>query len=111
MRYPEGIEWNGKPTTFVIGIAGVGDEHLSLLQRIAHVFLDKSKVAALEAATTPEQVQAADRDIRPGEEGLLAQPAFAVEAGHPRRHAHGVGDRQRCHDPRLGGDDGEKEKS
>ena len=58
VRYPEGIEWNGKPTTFVIGIAGVGDEHLSLLQRIAHVFLDKSKVAALEAATTPEQVQA-----------------------------------------------------
>jgi PTS system mannitol-specific IIC component len=58
VRYPDGIEWNGKPTTFVIGIAGVGDEHLSLLQRIAHVFLDKTKVAALDAAVTPEEVQA-----------------------------------------------------
>ncbi|MFZ1287675.1 MAG: PTS mannitol transporter subunit IICBA [Candidatus Phosphoribacter sp.] len=58
VRYPEGLDWNGKPTTFVIGIAGVGDEHLDLLQKIAHVFLDKAKVAELEAAQTAAQVKA-----------------------------------------------------
>lgn len=58
VRYDEPIEWNGKPTTFVIGIAGAGDEHLGLLQKIAHVFLDKAKVAQLTAAASAEQVQA-----------------------------------------------------
>ncbi|MBK8468601.1 MAG: PTS mannitol transporter subunit IICBA [Actinomycetales bacterium] len=58
VRYPEGLDWNGKPTTFVIGIAGVGNEHLDLLQKIAHVFLDKAKVAELEAAQTAAQVKA-----------------------------------------------------
>jgi len=58
VRYDEPIEWNGKPTTFVIGIAGVGDEHLGLLQKIAHVFLDKAKVAQLREATSAQEVQA-----------------------------------------------------
>ena len=30
IRYPNGIDWNGKPATFVIGIAGAGDDHLTL---------------------------------------------------------------------------------
>lgn len=58
IRYAEPIDWKGKPTTFVIGIAGAGEDHLSLLQKIAHVFLDKAKVAQLESATTAEQVHA-----------------------------------------------------
>ena len=58
IRYAEPIDWKGKPTTFVIGIAGAGEDHLSLLQKIAHVFLDKAKVAQLESATTAQQVQA-----------------------------------------------------
>ena len=57
VRYAAPVDWKGKPTTFVIGIAGAGDDHLALLQKIAQVFLDKSKVAALEAASTPEQVR------------------------------------------------------
>jgi PTS system mannitol-specific IIC component len=57
VRYDEPIEWNGKPTTFVIGIAGAGDDHLGLLQQIAHVFLDKGKVAALQSATSAQEVR------------------------------------------------------
>lgn len=56
VRYDEPIDWKGKPTRFVIGIAGAGEDHLELLQKIAHVFLDADKVAALEAAATPQQV-------------------------------------------------------
>ncbi|MDO5501585.1 MAG: PTS mannitol transporter subunit IICBA [Actinomycetia bacterium] len=58
VRYDEPIDWKGKPATFVIGIAGAGEDHLQLLQKIAHVFLDKDKVAQLESATSPEQVRA-----------------------------------------------------
>ncbi|MCF6385716.1 PTS mannitol transporter subunit IICBA [Mycobacterium sp. MBM] len=58
VRYPEPIDWNGKPAEFVVGIAGAGNDHMALLTRIAHVFLDKERVAQLRAATTAEEIQA-----------------------------------------------------
>ena len=58
IRYPDGIDWNGKPATFVIGIAGAGDDHLTLLSGVAKVFLDKGQIAALSGATTAQQVLA-----------------------------------------------------
>ncbi|QIV80947.1 PTS mannitol transporter subunit IICBA [Mycolicibacterium frederiksbergense] len=58
VRYPDPIDWNGKPAEFVVGIAGAGDDHMALLTRIAHVFLDKDRVAQLRAATTAEEIQA-----------------------------------------------------
>ncbi len=57
VRYPQGIQWKGKDVTFVIGVAGAGDDHLKLLGKIAEVFLDEAQVARLEAATTPQEVQ------------------------------------------------------
>jgi mannitol PTS system EIICBA or EIICB component len=56
VRYPEGIDWNGNPTTFVIGIAGVGNEHLALLQKVAMTFSDPAQVQRLENATTTEEI-------------------------------------------------------
>ena len=35
VRYPGGVDWNGKQVKFVIGIAGAGDDHLKLLGKIA----------------------------------------------------------------------------
>lgn len=58
VRYPQPIDWNGKPAEFVVGIAGAGNDHMALLTRIAHVFLDKDRVAQLRAATTAEEIQA-----------------------------------------------------
>ena len=58
IRYDHPIDWKGKPTTFVIGIAGAGDDHLQLLQKIAHVFLDKGQVTRLEAAQTSDEIRA-----------------------------------------------------
>lgn len=56
VRYDEGIDWNGKTARFVIGIAGAGGEHLSLLQKVAKIFSNKESVAQLEAASTPEEI-------------------------------------------------------
>lgn len=56
VRYDDGVEWNGKEARFVIGIAGAGGEHLSLLQKIAKTFSSKEAVAQLEAAQSPEEI-------------------------------------------------------
>jgi PTS system mannitol-specific IIC component len=56
IRYSDPIDWNGKETKFVVGIAGTGDEHLALLGQIARVFVDPARVAELESARTPVDV-------------------------------------------------------
>ncbi|WP_077490478.1 PTS mannitol transporter subunit IICBA [Sinomonas mesophila] len=56
VRYAEPIDWQGKPVTFVVGIAGKDKEHLGILAKIAKVFGDKEQVARLEAAQTVDEV-------------------------------------------------------
>lgn len=59
VRYPGGIDWSGHQVRFVVGIAGVDNEHLTLLGRIAEIFIDDEAVARLEQATTAEEIWAA----------------------------------------------------
>ena len=56
VRYPDGIDWNGKEVKFVVGVAGINNEHLHILSSIAKVFTNKAQVAQLEAATSVEEV-------------------------------------------------------
>jgi PTS system mannitol-specific IIC component len=56
VRYPDGIDWNGKQVKFVVGVAGINNEHLHILSSIAKVFTNKAQVAQLEAATTVDEV-------------------------------------------------------
>ena len=56
VRYDGGVDWDGEQATFVIGIAGVGDEHLEILSRIAILFSDEDDVAKLAAAQAPEEL-------------------------------------------------------
>ena len=65
VRYPEGIDWNGKRVTFVVGIAALGNEHLKLLGRIAEVFTDSAQVARLEAARSADDVLAVLGEVAP----------------------------------------------
>lgn len=44
VRYDEPVDWDGEPVRVVVGIAGVGDEHLEILSRIALVFADMEQV-------------------------------------------------------------------
>ncbi|WP_036473564.1 PTS sugar transporter subunit IIA [Nesterenkonia sp. AN1] len=55
-RYDGGVDWSGEKVTFVIGIAGVGDEHLEILSRIAELFSDDAEVAKLKRASSEEEL-------------------------------------------------------
>ncbi|OSM43684.1 PTS sugar transporter subunit IIA [Nesterenkonia sp. PF2B19] len=55
-RYDDGVDWGGQRATFVVGIAGVGDEHLQILSRIARLFGDKAAVQRLKEATSEEEL-------------------------------------------------------
>ncbi len=56
VRYPQGVDWNGNPVKFVLGIAGAGDDHLALLGEIAMVFMDADRVAQLDSADSAAEV-------------------------------------------------------
>ncbi|MGO4860180.1 PTS mannitol transporter subunit IICBA [Arthrobacter sp. 2MCAF14] len=56
VRYPEGIDWGGKQVKFVVGVAGINNEHLHILSSIAKIFTDKAQVAQLEQATSVQEV-------------------------------------------------------
>ncbi|WP_127794225.1 PTS sugar transporter subunit IIA [Agromyces sp. LHK192] len=47
IRYDEPVDWGGEPARFVVGIAGIGDEHLEILSKIAIVFSDEDEVQRL----------------------------------------------------------------
>ncbi|GAA1153032.1 PTS mannitol transporter subunit IICBA [Nocardioides aquiterrae] len=65
VRYPDGVDWNGKQVHFVVGIAALGNEHLKLLARIAEVFTDPAQVERLEAAQSADDVLAVLGEVAP----------------------------------------------
>jgi len=66
VRYEHEIDWGGAgPVRVVVGIAGVGDEHLSLLSRIALVFTDADRVTRVLASTTREALTAVLAEVEP----------------------------------------------
>jgi PTS system mannitol-specific IIC component len=64
VRYAETIDWKGKPAEFVVGIAGAGDDHLTVLSRLAEVFMDDGEIARLRAATSAHEVLAVLGDVQ-----------------------------------------------
>jgi len=56
VRYPAPIDWDGNEVRFVIGIAGLNNEHLDILSKIAIVFSDEDEVDKLLAAATAQEV-------------------------------------------------------
>ena len=56
VRYDGGVDWAGDRADFVIGIAGVGDEHLEILSKIAVLFADEDEVATLRGASSEEDL-------------------------------------------------------
>ncbi|MDO5645795.1 MAG: PTS mannitol transporter subunit IICBA [Dermabacter sp.] len=58
VRYATPLDWNGQQVDFVVAIAGLGDEHLSLLQNIAVVFADEEQVNRLRAAGSRDEILA-----------------------------------------------------
>ena len=47
IRYDEPIDWDGNEVRFVVGIAGVNNEHLEILSKIAIIFSEEDEVQKL----------------------------------------------------------------
>jgi len=56
VRYADPIDWNGKPVRFAVAIAGLNNEHLEILSKIAIVFSDQDEVQKLIDAGTAEDI-------------------------------------------------------
>ncbi|WP_022883254.1 PTS sugar transporter subunit IIA [Glaciibacter superstes] len=56
VRYAEPIDWNGDQVRFTVGIAGLNNEHLEILSKIAVVFSDEDEVAKLVDAGSAEEI-------------------------------------------------------
>jgi PTS system mannitol-specific IIC component len=56
VQVPEGVDFDGNIVYVLIGIAGKGDSHLSILSQIAQVLSDKSQVEKIRRATSSDEV-------------------------------------------------------
>lgn len=58
VRYDTPIDWNGNPVRFAVGIAGLNNEHLAILSKIAVVFSDEDEVQKLIDAGSAGEIYA-----------------------------------------------------
>lgn len=63
VRYTEPVDWDGNEVRFVVGIAGIENEHLEILAKIATIFSDEDEVARLLAADTAGELFAALAEV------------------------------------------------
>ena len=58
LQYPEGVDFGDEKAQLVIGIAGIGDEHLTLLGKITEVIGDEEQLNKLKTTNSVEVVLA-----------------------------------------------------
>lgn len=65
VRYASPIDWNGKgqDVRVVVGIAGVGNEHLGILSKIAVIFSDMDEAQKVIDSTTVEELYGLLKDL------------------------------------------------
>ena len=56
VRYVNPIDWDGNEVRIVVGIAGVNDEHLGILSKIAIIFSDEVEAKKMLDATTVDEL-------------------------------------------------------
>lgn len=54
MVFPEGTDWDGQTVKVVVGIAGVGEEHLQILSVIADQVLEEDAINRLTSGSANE---------------------------------------------------------
>ncbi len=69
IRYDRPIDWDGNEVRFAVGIAGVNNGHLEMLNRIALVFSDTDEVDRLIAAGSAEELYALLDTVNEGDDG------------------------------------------
>jgi mannitol/fructose-specific phosphotransferase system IIA component len=58
LQFPDGVEWDDDTVTVCLGIAAVGDEHVSVLAKLAEILLVPEQAGALRRAERVEDVLA-----------------------------------------------------
>ena len=58
VRYAQPIDWDGNEVRFVVGIAGVNNEHLEILSKIAIIFSEEDEVQKLLDAPDAQSLYA-----------------------------------------------------
>lgn len=58
VRYPAPVDWDGDEVRFAVGIAGLNNEHLEILSKIAIVFSDEDEVQKLIDAADANELYA-----------------------------------------------------
>ena len=56
LQYPDGVDFDGEKAHLIVGIAGVGDEHLEILARLSASFEDEELLQRLMTATAPQVI-------------------------------------------------------
>ncbi|SDR27636.1 PTS sugar transporter subunit IIA [Thermostaphylospora chromogena] len=56
LRFPDGVDWDGRPVTVCVGIAARGDGHVRLLSELAQILLDPDRARALRETTDTAEV-------------------------------------------------------
>jgi Mannitol/fructose-specific phosphotransferase system, IIA domain len=56
VRYARPIDWGGEPVRFVLGIAGLNNEHLDILAKVAVLFSDEDDVQRLAEAADADEL-------------------------------------------------------
>lgn len=56
LQYPDGVDFGGEKAHLIVGIAGVGDEHLEILARLSASFEDEELLQRLMTATAPQVI-------------------------------------------------------
>jgi mannitol PTS system EIIA component len=56
VRYPNSIDWDGNEVRIVVGIAGVNDEHLGILSKVAIIFSDPDEAQKMLDASSVDEL-------------------------------------------------------
>ncbi len=56
LQYPEGVDFGGEKARLLIGIAGVGDEHLDILARVSSSLEDPDTLEKLCTTSDPNEI-------------------------------------------------------
>lgn len=56
LQYPEGVDFGDEKAKLVIGIAGVGDEHLEILARLSEILEDEEKLGILMSSSDKTEI-------------------------------------------------------
>ena len=89
-RFPDGVDWNGKPVTIAIGIAAQGNDHVGILSKLAMILVDPEKAEQLRNTTDPQQVLdllTPTKEMTTSEGRGLLRTGRRAARGRPRAHA------------------------